>query len=158
MILVIGLLALGFAAAPVLAADQAPSAVKPLAAKPNLDRSGKKKRGKASYYSRKFAGKKMADGTPMDPKAPVAASKTLPLGTRARVTNLETGQSAVVEIRDRGPYVPGRTIDLAPSVAADIGLTKKQGVAPVEVAPIEVPQRDGTVKLGEGAPSAITGR
>ncbi len=115
-----------------------------------LDRSGKKKKGKASYYSRRFNGKRMADGTPMKPQSNNAASRTLPLGTTARVTNLENGKSAVVEIRDRGPYVRGRTIDVTPRTAEELGF-KKQGVAPVEVAPIEVPQVDGSVREGDGA-------
>lgn len=116
-----------------------------------LDRSGRKQAGKASFYARKFAGRKMADGTPMKPHGDNAASKTLPLGTTARVTNQETGQSAVVTIRDRGPYVPGRIIDLSPATAEDIGLTREEGIAPVVVAPIEVPMADGSVKAGEGA-------
>jgi rare lipoprotein A len=118
--------------------------------KPALDRSGKTKKGKASYYSRRFNGKPMADGTPMDPQSNNAASRTLPLGTSARVTNLENGKSAVVEIRDRGPYIAGRTIDVTPSTAEELGF-KEQGVAPVEVAPIEVPQADGSVREGDGA-------
>jgi len=104
------------------------------------DRSGRKQVGKASYYARKFAGRKMADGTPMRPHGNNAASKTLPLGATARVTNLESGKSATVIVRDRGPYVPGRIIDLSPSTAREIGITHEQGVAMVEVAPIEVPQ------------------
>ena len=97
--------------------------------------------GKASYYAHKFAGRKMADGTRMDPKSDTAASKTLPLGTRARVTNLETGDSAEVTIRDRGPHVRGRIIDLSPATADQIGLTKKSGIAPVEVMPLEIPTK-----------------
>lgn len=116
-----------------------------------LDHSGRKRIGKASYYSRRFAGRKMADGTPMKPRSNNAASKSLPLGTTAKVTNLETGQSAPVTIRDRGPYVPGRIIDVSPSTAEQIGITPKDGVAVVEVAPIAVPQPDGRVKLGDGA-------
>lgn len=107
--------------------------------KRGLDRSGRKQVGKASYYARKFAGRKMADGTPMRPHGNNAASKTLPLGTTARVTNLENGRSATVVVRDRGPYVPGRIIDLSPSTAREIGITPEQGVARVEVAPIDVP-------------------
>ena len=121
--------------------------------KGKLDRSGRKQVGKASYYARKFAGRKMADGTPMKPHGDNAASKTLPLGTTARVTNLETGKSATVTVRDRGPYVPGRIIDLSPSTAREIGITREDGVAPVEVAPIEVPLADGGSKAGEGARS-----
>lgn len=122
-----------------------------LAHKGKLDRSGRKQVGKASYYARKLAGRKMADGTPMKPHADHAASKTLPLGTTARVTNLESGRSATVTIRDRGPYVPGRIIDLSPATAREIGITRQDGVAMVEVAPIEVPLADGSSKAGEGA-------
>jgi rare lipoprotein A len=95
--------------------------------------------GKASIYSHRFAGRKMANGERMDPKGDNAASKTLPLGTRARVTNLETGKSALVTIEDRGPFVPGRIVDLSPATAAQIGLSRKDGVAPVEVVPVELP-------------------
>ena len=111
----------------------------PVVARPHLDRSGKKRVGKASFYARRFAGRKMADGTPMNPKEHVAASKTLPLGTEAKVTNLETGQSTEVTIQDRGPYVKGRIVDLSPAAAEKIGITPKEGVATVEVAPIKVP-------------------
>jgi rare lipoprotein A len=113
--------------------------------KANLDFSGKPRTGKASYYSHKFAGKKMADGTPMNPKSNVAASKTLPLGTKAKVTNLENGKSSVVEIKDRGPYVQGRIVDLSPNTAKKLNM-EKQGVASVEVTPVTVPQPDGSVK------------
>jgi rare lipoprotein A len=121
--------------------------------KGKLDRSGRTQVGKASYYSHKFAGRKMADGTPMKPHGDNAASKTLPLGTTARVTNLETGKSATVTVRDRGPYVPGRIIDLSPSTAREIGISRQDGVAPVEVAPIEVPLADGSSRAGAGARS-----
>jgi rare lipoprotein A len=112
---------------------------------PVLDRTGKPRQGKASYYGDEFAGRKMADGTPMDPESNIAASRTLPIGTKARVTNLENGKSAVVEIRDRGPYVEGRIVDVTPSVAERLGM-KEKGIAHVEVAPIAVPQRDGSIK------------
>jgi rare lipoprotein A len=115
-----------------------------------LDRSGKTRKGKASYYGREFYRKKMADGTPMNPQSNVAASKTLPIGTKARVTNLENGNSEVVEIRDRGPYVKNRIVDVSPKTADKLGL-KENGTAPVEVKPVEVPQSDGSVKPGTGA-------
>lgn len=105
---------------------------------PPLDRSGKPRQGKASYYGEKFHGRKMADGTPLDPNANVAASRTLPLGTKARVTNLENGKSEVVEIRDRGPYVDGRIVDVSPKVAEKLDM-KQEGVATVEVKPVELP-------------------
>lgn len=114
------------------------------------DLSGKKRKGVASYYHRNFYGRKMADGTRMNPRANHAASKTLPLGTRARVTNLENGRSAIVEIRDRGPYVKDRIVDLSPKTARELGMLD-QGVAMVEVAPISVPMPDGSVRRGAGA-------
>ena len=131
------------------AAKPAKPAAKP-ARKTALDHSGKAVRGKASYYAGKFKGRKMADGTRMDPSANVAASKTLPLGTKARVTNLDSGKSAVVEIRDRGPYVANRIVDVTPKVAEKLDM-KEDGVAPVVVRPITVPQPDGSVKAGAGA-------
>ena len=102
------------------------------------EKTAKPKRqvGKASIYAKHFAGKKMANGERMDPADDNAASKTLPLGTKARVTNLENGRSAVVTIEDRGPHVPGRIVDLSPATAGQIGLTHKQGLADVEVVPI----------------------
>ncbi len=119
-------------------------------AKPRLDRSGRKRIGKASYYAKMFAGRKMADGTRMQPTGNNAASRTLPLGTTAKVTNLETGKTAVVTIRDRGPYIAGRIVDLSPATAREIGLDRRTGVAKVEVAPIAVPMPGGTIKLGDG--------
>ena len=116
----------------------------------SLDRSGKVRKGKASYYGQKFYRKKMADGTRMNPRSNAAASKTLPLGTTAEVTNLKNGESDVVEIRDRGPYVKDRIVDVSPETADKLGI-KKEGTAPVEVKPIDVPQDDGTVKPGAGA-------
>jgi rare lipoprotein A len=116
---------------------------------PKLDRSGRKRIGKASFYAGKFSGRKMADGTRMDPGNDSAASKTLPLGTTAKVTNLETGQSAVVTIRDRGPYVKGRIVDLTPATAEKVGIDRQEGVSKVEVAPITVPRPDGSTKTLE---------
>ena len=120
-------------------------------AHPQLDRSGKRRIGKASFYAPMFAGRKMANGNRMDPQDRNAASRTLPLGTTAKVTNLKTGKSAVVRIEDRGPYVEGRIVDLSPATAREIGITPREGVTKVEVAPITVPQPDGSVKLGAAA-------
>src|SRR6185369_13816867 len=116
-----------------------------------LDLSGRERVGKASFYAKKFTGRKMASGKKMNPRGNNAASKTLPLGTKARVTNLETGQSTVVNIEDRGPYVKGRIIDLSPATAEKIGIDREEGIGKVEVAPIAVPQPDGSVKPGAAA-------
>lgn len=121
------------------------------AAPHKLDHSGRKRVGKASFYAKKFTGRKMASGKKMNPRGNNAASKTLPLGTKAKVTNLETGQSAVVNIEDRGPYVKGRIIDLSPATAEKIGIGREEGVGKVEVTPITVPQPDGSVKPGAAA-------
>ncbi|HWG72136.1 MAG TPA: septal ring lytic transglycosylase RlpA family protein [Steroidobacteraceae bacterium] len=115
----------------------------------HLDRSGHERVGKASFYAARLGGKTMADGTPMRLRGNNAASKTLPLGTTAMVTNLETGKRAIVTIRDRGPYVKGRIVDLSPATAQKIGITPKQGIAKVQVKPLEVPLADGTLKPGE---------
>ena len=119
-------------------------------ARPQLDRTGRKRFGKASIYAPMFAGRKMADGTRMRPTSNNAASRTLPLGTTASVTNLATGKTAVVTIHDRGPYVAGRIVDLSPATARDIGLDRRTGVTRVEVAPIAIPMPNGNIKHGDG--------
>jgi rare lipoprotein A len=131
------------------------TAAPPTTAKPAVDRSGKKRVGKASFYADRFGGRKMADGKIFRLHDSNAASRTLPLGTTAKVTNLETGQSAVVTVQDRGPYVGGRIMDLSPGTAQAIGLSKRKGVTKVEVTPITVPLPNGGVKLGQAADDPI---
>ena len=75
----------------------------------------------------------------MNPNSNNAASKILPLGTRARVTNLHNGKSAIVVIKDHGPHVRGRIIDLSPATARMLGVGK-QGVISVRVTPLDVPR------------------
>jgi rare lipoprotein A len=115
-----------------------------------VHRSGQREKGKASYYGRRFTGKKMANGARFDPDSDAAASKTLPLGTAAKVMNLANGKSATITVQDRGPYVGGRIVDVSPKTAAILGM-KERGVVPVIVEPIAVPQPDGTVAAGVGA-------
>jgi rare lipoprotein A len=116
----------------------------------HVDHSGRKEKGRASFYGRHFTNRKMADGRRMNPNSDIAASKTLPLGSVAKVTNLDNGKTATVKIEDRGPYAAGRVVDLAPKVAAQLDM-KEKGVAPVEVKPITVPEPNGEVALGAGA-------
>jgi rare lipoprotein A len=118
-----------------------------------VDHSGRKEKGKASFYASRFAHQKMADGRRMNPNSNVAASKSLPLGSVAKVTNLENGKTATVKVEDRGPYVDGRVVDVSPKVAEHLDL-KHTGVAPVMVKPVTVPQPDGSIKLGAGAADA----
>lgn len=101
--------------------------------------------GEASFYGTGFHGKKTATGETFDQNDKTAAHPTLPLGTKATVTNLENGTSVDVKINDRGPYVKGRDIDLSKGAAKELGMTK-DGVAPVkieaEVVPAEKSQKN----------------
>jgi rare lipoprotein A len=93
-------------------------------------------RGQASYYHpENFTGRPMANGDRFDPRSNAAASRTLPLGTVADVTNRRTGETRQVVIEDRGPYVGGRIIDVSPRTAEELGM-RHEGVARVEVRPV----------------------
>ncbi len=94
-------------------------------------------RGRASYYSGRFHGRQMANGKPFDRNSNAAASRTLPLGTRVRVRNLENGRTALVVIQDRGPHARGRVLDVSPQTAAQLGM-REQGTALVEITPLGV--------------------
>jgi rare lipoprotein A len=85
--------------------------------------------GKASYYWQPQA---LASGGRFNPNAMTAAHKTLPFGTRVRVTNQNNGQSVDVVINDRGPYIAGRIIDLSKAAAGSINM-QNSGVVPVSV-------------------------
>lgn len=89
--------------------------------------------GVASYYGAEFAGRRTASGERFDPRALTAAHRTLPFGTRVRVTNPANGRSVVVRINDRGPFIRGRTIDLSRGAAERIGLVGP-GHGPVRLA------------------------
>ncbi len=78
--------------------------------------------GEASYYDDTLNGRKTASGEFYDKNALTAAHRSLPFGTRVKVTCLETGQSVEVVINDRGPYAKGRIIDLSSAAARRIGL------------------------------------
>jgi rare lipoprotein A len=121
-----------------LAHSGSPLRIKPIT-KPRLDFSGRTRIGIASFYADRLAGRKMANGVKMNPLSDNAASRTLPLGTLARVTNLRNHKSAVVSIQDRGPYIQGRIVDLSPSTAREIGITREMGIAKVRVTPITIP-------------------
>jgi peptidoglycan lytic transglycosylase len=88
--------------------------------------------GTASWYGPGFHGKKTASGEIYDQNKLTAAHKTVPLGSKARVTNLDNGNSVEVEINDRGPFVEGRIIDLSRAAAGVLGLVES-GTAPVRV-------------------------
>jgi rare lipoprotein A len=88
--------------------------------------------GEASYYGARFQGRLTASGEPFDKNALTAASPTLPLGAKAKVTNKETGKSVHVEVTDRMPPTTGRVIDLSERAAKQVGL-KESGTAPVRI-------------------------
>lgn len=86
----------------------------------------------ASWYGPGFHGRRTASGSIFNQYAMTAAHKSLPFGTRVKVTNLNNGKSVVVRITDDGPHVPGRVIDLSKGAAAQIGMLSS-GVAPVKL-------------------------
>ena len=73
-------------------------------------------------YGKEFAGRKAASGEPFDPSALTMAHRTLPFGTRVRVTNLENQRSVEVVVNDRGPFVSGRIADLSEAAARRLGM------------------------------------
>lgn len=93
-------------------------------------------RGLASWYGRKFHGRRTSSGERYDMYAMTAAHKSLPLPTYARVTNVENGRTAVVKINDRGPFHGNRIIDLSYSAAHKLGVVAR-GTAMVEVKTID---------------------
>ncbi len=85
---------------------------------------------RASWYGPKFHGRTTANGETYDQWGMTAAHKTLPFGTMLRVTNVDNGRSVVVRINDRGPFIPGRDLDLSRAAAEELGFG---GVATVRV-------------------------
>ena len=88
--------------------------------------------GKASYYGARHQGKRTASGERFNQNALTAAHRTLPFGTRVRVTNLRNDRTVVVRINDRGPYGRGRIIDVSRKAAEALGMLRS-GVVPVRV-------------------------
>jgi rare lipoprotein A len=102
--------------------------------------------GRASWYGGAFHGRRTASGKRFDQTRLTAASRTLPLGSRARVTNLDNGRTVEVEITDRGPYARGRIIDLSRAAAHQLRMVKR-GTARVRVEPIA---RDPVLEASRG--------
>lgn len=88
--------------------------------------------GKASYYSNGLHGRRMSNGERYDRNGFTCAHRTLPFGTRLRVTNPRNGRSVIVRVTDRGPFVRGRVVDLSYAAARELG-TLSCGVAYVKV-------------------------
>src|SRR5262245_30514457 len=92
--------------------------------------------GKASYYARRFHGRTTASGTRFDSAEMLAAHRTLPFGTKVRVTNLRNHRSVVVTVVDRGPLRKGRVIDLSRAAAKELGFVGA-GITTVRLALID---------------------
>ena len=111
--------------------------------------------GWASWYGRKFHGRRTASGQVYNMYDLTAAHRTLPLGTKVMVTHMRNGRSVAVTINDRGPFVKGRIIDLSYAAARILGMVE-EGVAwvrvevlsPGEVTPVKVPPGPFTVQVG----------
>jgi rare lipoprotein A len=91
-----------------------------------LQRSGD---GLASFYG---SPQQTANGEQFNPRALTAAHRTLPFGTKVRVTNVRSGRTVTVRINDRGPFVPGRVIDLSQAAAEELGIVGR-GIAKVKL-------------------------
>lgn len=98
--------------------------------------------GVASYYHDSLHGNKTASGKIYNKHQLSAAHKTLPLGTRVRVTDPDSDRSVVLEVNDRGPFIKGRLIDLSRRAATELGMIKK-GLAKVKVEILSVPGLSG---------------
>lgn len=125
---------------------------------PQRDDSPLTERGLASWYGRKFHGKRTASGEVYNMYAMTAAHKTMPIPSYARVRNPANGREVVVRVNDRGPFHPGRVIDLSYTAALKLGVLN--GVAPVEVERITFEQirtgswrRDGAATELAAAPA-----
>lgn len=116
------------------------------------DSRGYVEEGLASYYGQKFHGRRTSNLEVYDMYAFTAAHKTLPLPSFVRVTRLETGQSIVVRVNDRGPFHAGRVIDLSYAAAVKLGITRA-GTARVEVRALH-PDDPGTLYAGTGTKAA----
>jgi rare lipoprotein A len=97
--------------------------------------------GIASWYGADHQGKLTASGRPFDRRKLTAAHPSLPLNSKAKVTNLENGRSVEVTINDRGPGAPGRAIDVSERAAQKLGM-KKEGLAPVVIEPLQQPDAE----------------
>jgi len=98
--------------------------------------SGSPSVGLASFYGKEHQGKRTASGEAFDAYAMTAAHRSLPFGTRLKVTNLDNGRSVVVRVNDRGPFVSNRIVDLSLAAARALGAAE-DGVARVRLQPLK---------------------
>ena len=119
---------------PTQATVEVPAAVQEAA--PSTPRETVLAQGSASFYAARFDGRRTASGERFDNSEMTAAHRTLPFGSRVRVTNPANGRSVVVRVNDRGPFTRGRLIDVSRAAAEELGMVSR-GHANVELALIE---------------------
>ncbi len=110
------------------------------------DKIGEKKKGRASFYAKKFNGRRTANGERFHNRQLTAAHRSLPFGTLLRVTNQNNNQSVVVRVNDRGPYSRNRLVDVSHRAAREIGMVSS-GVVPVEIEVLGMGDAIGTDTL-----------
>ncbi len=124
------------AAAPLAAQDAAPSTAAPTTATVLAS-------GMASYYGDAHAGNRTASGERFNPDEMTAAHRSLPFGTKLRVTDPSTGRSVIVRVNDRGPFHKSRILDLSEAAARELGIVRR-GRALVEIALADAPEATAT--------------
>ncbi|HIG75997.1 MAG TPA: septal ring lytic transglycosylase RlpA family protein [Bacteroidetes bacterium] len=117
--------------APVAKPEPAPEPAPPAEESPEPDGETLGS-GEASYYGQELAGNRTASGERFDPEGLTAAHRTLPLGSRLRVTNPQTGESVIVRVNDRGPFAADRVVDVSERAARELGMLRA-GTARVEL-------------------------
>lgn len=116
-------------------------------------RLGRRQTGMASWYGPGFSGRRTASGEVFDMHQLTAAHRTLPLPSYVRVTLEGSGKSVIVKVNDRGPYHPGRMIDLSYAAARRLGMTS---TAKVSIEPVEGEQKVGSLRPGVPLPAGDT--
>ena len=94
--------------------------------------AGSGETGVCSYYSRGLDGRRTSSGEKFDSNALTAAHRTLPMGTKLKLTNVSNNKSVVVTVNDRGPFVKGRTLSVTRHVAEELGFIR-EGTAKVQI-------------------------
>jgi peptidoglycan lytic transglycosylase len=106
---------------------------------PKISKQLDEKTGVASWYGEQFQGNRTANGEIYDMNGLTAASRTLPLGTKLKVTNLRNNRSLIVRINDRGPYIHNRSLDVSKAAARRLGFIAS-GLAQVRMEVVSYPK------------------
>jgi len=124
-----------FSAWPIVSALVLAFCMQASVARADSENAGDAKVGTASWYGAEFENRPTASGERFDPRGLTGAHRSLPLGSRVRVTNLQNGRSVLVTINDRGPFHGRREIDLSFGAARAIGMVQR-GLARVLIEPL----------------------